>query len=206
MQRFRQQRQCYFFAWRQQQMAALWQQQTVSLLEPRQQELQQEQVEFCRPSPAAATERAQQDDGAWQRQQLWCWQLLQQAVWLPALWFASLRCYMEGGRIKHRWLHESWSLFRARGSSRGQWEVVDRYVCWQPVCPVTACRVGRMGRHRRIGSACSVLCAYRERVCACECLQAGLQAGGPLRRMRMLAASCVEQQRFGIVFCRARVS
>lgn len=110
LQRFRQQRQHFFFAWRQQQMAVLWQPQAVSLLEPRQQLLQQEQVEFCRPSApaAAATERAQQGAGAgvWQ-QQLWCWLLLQQAVWLPALWFASVRCYMEGGRIKHRWLHES---------------------------------------------------------------------------------------------------
>lgn len=91
-------------------MAVTWQQQAVSLVEPRQQLLQREQVEYCRPS-AAATERAQQGagSGAWQQQQqqLWCWLLLQQAVWLPALWFALVRCYMEGGRIKHRWLHES---------------------------------------------------------------------------------------------------
>jgi hypothetical protein len=73
-----------------------------------QQQLGQTQEEFCRPLP---DEQCQ--GGAWHqqcyqrfwRQQLCCWQSLQHAVCLPALWFALVRCYMEGSRIKHKWLH-----------------------------------------------------------------------------------------------------
>lgn len=60
-------------------------------------------------------------------QQLHCWRfLLQQAVCsLPALWVALVRCYMEGGRIKHRWLQKLGCC-----GSQTQQQQLGRDTCW----------------------------------------------------------------------------
>lgn len=80
-------------------------------LQPQRRQQRQGQAQHMLPLPkgqahfGSVSSSRQGYPHPWQAQ-VHCWRPMQAGTSIPALWIASVRCYKEGGRIKHRWLHK----------------------------------------------------------------------------------------------------